>query len=845
MILPKLPVSINAYTPEDQQISPMPLAERIKRDVVPARGLVSIAPGGGNNDLLKTGNGNMYIDIFGNPLTEQVIFKHERLQLPWKTPFEAPKIASVLPEVRKLLLEGNYQEGLDLSLKQAADAGMPGGTPNHGPLDAFVMKIDITKDGAIKNFLRTVDFESGEVKVLWDDNRGEWERCAFVSRPDNVIVQLLTAPEDRLLNTKIEIVTGKTVLKPTVRIYNSNTVPETINFSIPADANPSAQSFEYDFNGQRLIVMGHFIEPNTGNKGYAGVVRVVLNGGTASIKDGALVIQNTKSVLLLTRIEWYSDFQRSKVDELVSSLNKITPDYQALLARSKKAQSDIFNRSSLDFETTKEESAMSGEELLVKQQEHIGYNLNLLSKMFDMGRYWQMLESGNFPPVYGNLNSNVNLQVSGGNMGNLPESMNSFYSWIEGVMADAKTNAKNIFGTCGALFSVHPDHETGVLYYFSNSMPNHYRISVGGWTYNTFWDRYLVTGDKEFLRDHVMPGLRELGLFYEDYLTEKDENGNFIFVPSYSPENGPAIAGGGGGMGGRGGSRAAVVLNATIDIMVCQEVLTHLVEGAEILGTDAEDIPKWKALLANLPPYLLDNDGALKEWAWPTFGERQDVPNISHMYGVWPADEIDPDRTPELARAAWIANRKHAQGNQSGYGISHRMLAAARLKDNYLVNYELKQLLQQGFVGPVLTTSHNPYTVFMPDQQGSILTVLMEMLVYSREGVIELLPALPVSIDKGSIKGILSRTFARIDDMSWDLNARTVDLTITSFRDQDITLIDRHGIESVSAPDGVLKSRPRKDGTTCVLHLPQDEAVTLHLKIGDFKPSDWILSLSK
>jgi len=111
------------------------------------------------------------------------------------------------------------------------------------------------------------------------------------------------------------------------------------------------------------------------------------------------------------------------------------------------------------------------------------------------------------------------------------------------------------------------------------------------------------------------------------------------------------------------------------------------------------------------------------------------------------------------------------------------MLAAARLKDNYLVNAELKQFLEQGYVGPVLTSSHNPYTGFFADQQGSILAILMEMLVYSREGIIEPLPALPETLDHGSIKGIMARSFARIDDMTWDMKAKTADLTITSLRD--------------------------------------------------------------
>jgi len=342
-----------------------------------------------------------------------------------------------------------------------------------------------------------------------------------------------------------------------------------------------------------------------------------------------------------------------------------------------------------------------------------------------------------------------------------------------------------------------------------------------------------------------MPGLRELGLFYEDYLSETDEEGNFIFVPSYSPESWPSNIPAGAGRTDDANNRVSppVVMNATMDIMVCREVLRHLIMGAEILGTDAEKIPTWRALLEKMPPYLLDSDGALKEWAWPTLAERQDHRHASHMYGVWPADEIDPDRSPDLAKAAWLANRKRAQGNASGHGISHRMLAAARLKDSHLVNYELKQLLEQGYVGRALTTSHNPYTGFMPDQQGSILAVLMEMLVYTRDGVIELLPAIPTTLEQGSIKGIMSRTRAEINDLSWDMNARTMTVTLTSLEDQEIALIVRHGIESIRAPDGVIVEEPTRGGDRCLLRLPRGEAITLHLTIGDRSPADWILNV--
>ena len=170
----------------------------------------------------------------------------------------------------------------------------------------------------------------------------------------------------------------------------------------------------------------------------------------------------------------------------------------------------------------------------------------------------------------------------------------------------------------------------------------------------------------------------------------------------------------------------------------------------------------------------------MKEWAWPTLGERYDHRHISHLYGAWPGDEIDPDRTPQLAKAALIADRHRVPERLAAHGRCHRALVGARLKDSYLVDTELRQLIEEGNVGPTLRCSHDPYAYPMPDAQGGIPTIMMEMLAYSRPGVIEVLPALPPSLVKGSINGMLLRTFARLNKLSWDMNARTVDLTITS-----------------------------------------------------------------
>jgi hypothetical protein len=157
-----------------------------------------------------------------------------------------------------------------------------------------------------------------------------------------------------------------------------------------------------------------------------------------------------------------------------------------------------------------------------------------------------------------------------------------------------------------------------------------------------------------------------------------------------------------------------------------------------------------------------------------------------------------------------------------------------------MVDSELRQLIEEGYVGPTLRCSHDPYAFPMPDAQGGIQLIMIEMLAYSRPGVIEVLPALPPSLVKGSINGMMLRTFARLDKLAWDMEARTVDLTVTSVKKQDVTLIARYGIEEISATSGAVAAKPHSDKAACDLHLSEGKPVEIHLKLGWRNPLDWI-----
>jgi alpha-L-fucosidase 2 len=818
----KLPAVRKSETAAGVSVSSMSLAERLRRSVVPRNGFCSLEPGKTVSDGLTSGNGHMNIEVTCDPYAEQILFHHESLLMPWKRPFEAPQAANVFPQVRQLVLDGKYQEAIELAFKEMNKGPIKQNTGPHPVVPAFIMKLDVPKTAPVKDYLRTVNFETSEVKVHWNDERGEWVRSTFTSRPDDVVVQLLTAPGGQTVNARIEIQRYSRGRRANGGLMGSNVGESEI---------------KQDFNTDRLIYKCR-LDPAVDNSGYAGVVRVVRNGGSVRMDGDTLVIDNASSVMLLTRIEWFADYSDDKVDALRQAVEQLSPNYDEMLERHRKVQSEAMNRVTVDFGGDSQ-FGMSSEELLADQRSRRDYSPALLEKIFQMGRYWFILASGKYPTMQAETNANINLQIAPGPQGDLREGMDAYFNWMESLAPDFRVNAKNIYGMRGTFYSLIPQQNVGVSFHYSYAAstgeiwPHMYWISAGGWCMRPFWDHYLVTGDMEFLRKRIVPAYKELALFYEDFLTVTGKDGNFIFAPSFSPENNPLNTGPG----------AMMSINASMDIAVCREVLANLIEACELLGTDAEGVQIWKAMLAKLPPYLLETDGTLKEWAWPTLEERYSHRHISHLYGAWPGDEIDPDRTPKLARAAMLADRKRVPERLAAHGRCHRALVGARLKDSYMVDSELRQLIEQGYVARTLRCSHDPWAFPMPDAQGGIPTIMMEMLAYSRPGVIEVLPALPETLEKGAINGMLLRTFARLDKMSWDMDARTVDLTITSFRKQDVTLIARYGIEEISASAGVLANPLKRGAADCDLHLPEAKSVTVRLELGKQKPIDWVAQM--
>lgn len=173
---------------------------------------------------------------------------------------------------------------------------------------------------------------------------------------------------------------------------------------------------------------------------------------------------------------------------------------------------------------------------------------------------------------------------------------------------------------------------SGKHLHWNEDWPLHFWTCGAGWLAHWYFQYYRFTGDKIFLKEEAIPFLKEIVLFYEDFLIE-DEDGTYRFTPSYSAENGCAD-------------------NATQDIAVAKEVLTNLMIAHDILSMDSPERTKWQQMLQKLPAYQINEDGALKEWLTPGKEENYNHRHFSHLYPVFQSREFNEITDPKMWRAA-------------------------------------------------------------------------------------------------------------------------------------------------------------------------------------------------
>ncbi len=727
---------------------------------VPERGYVSWLPAAKWEDALLTGNGTMGAMVMGNPFEETIVLNHALLYIPNETPVIPPDMTPYLDEIKKLSFEGKYQEAAELGVKIWKDAGYGAKKWTDPYVPAANITID-TEASNVEKYRRIVNYETAEAIVEWTDQKGSFSRKTFASRGDSVIVTSIkgTAPVSATI----------ALIKPP-HAWEQN---ELVNYLIK-----KSESYITDGFIQCHIEYGrpHEYSPD----GYDGFMKIINKGGELTVEGNKYVVKDADEIIILTAIEPYKGDNSETTTALKKHINSVSEDYSELLAHQKATHGELYNRVNLSLNATDEEEDYTSETLVSNVRKHT--TPGLMQREFEAARYNILCSTGTNPPNLQGIWSGTwtppwcsdfthdgNVQVAISNLlnGNMPELMMAYFNYHERMMDNYRTNAKQFYGARG----IHvPSHTSsmGLNNHYDETWCMEYWNGGAGWAASYFYDYYEYTKDKTFLKEHAFPFMTEALVFWEDFLT-MGEDGKYIVVPSYSPENNPLE------------HRWQNCINATMDVMIIKELTRNWISAAKVLGVSGKEIKQKQEFLSHLPDYQISDDGVLREWLWEGLTDNQHHRHASHLYGLYEVPDPEILASTDLQNAVKktinerMKIRKQQQGGEMAFGMCHLGFAAVNVLDKATAA-EILEYLSRFYWTNSMATTHNPGNLFNMDISGGIPSLMTRMILNSRPGYLTLFPAIPDDWTEGELSGILARGDIKVENIKWDENAAQIKL---------------------------------------------------------------------